>query len=185
MSGDDRDVSSRRRRPDRISDLLPGTARRLGLESHLRLARAIATWDALVAERVPPAVGACRLVALEPDTVVVEADEDRLCQVFINLISNAIKYNTSDAPQVTVRSALRDGAYEVEIADNGPGIRAEERERIFSKFVRGWAHTQTGASGAGLGLAISGQIMRRLGGTLALVPGEGPGACFRVTLPAR
>ncbi|MGA7985244.1 MAG: sensor histidine kinase [Burkholderiales bacterium] len=113
----------------------------------------------------------------------VEANEDRLCQVFINLISNAIKYNTGDAPQVTIRSALRDGAYEVEVADNGPGIRAEERERIFSKFVRGWAHTQTGASGAGLGLAISGQIMRRLGGTLALVPGEGPGACFRVTLP--
>ena len=115
----------------------------------------------------------------------VEADEDRLCQVFINLISNAIKYNTSNAPRVTVRSALRDGAYEVEIADNGPGIRADERDRIFAKFVRGWAHTQTGASGAGLGLAISWQIMRRLGGTLALVPGEGPGACFRVTLPAR
>jgi len=115
---------------------------------------------------------------------VVEADEDRLCQVFINLISNAIKYNTSAAPRVEIRSALRDGSYEVEIADNGPGIRPEERERIFSKFVRGWAPTQTGASGAGLGLAISGQIMRRLGGTLALVPREGAGACFRVTLPA-
>ncbi|MGH8738221.1 MAG: ATP-binding protein [Burkholderiales bacterium] len=117
--------------------------------------------------------------------VVVEADEDRLCQVFINLISNAIKYNISDAPQVTIRSARRDEAYEVEVADNGPGIRGEERERIFYKFVRGWAHTQTGASGAGLGLAISWQIMRRLGGSLALVPGEGPGACFRVTLPLR
>ena len=127
-----------------------------------------------------------RLKSLErAQGVVVEADEDRLCQVFINLISNAIKYNTGDAPQVTIRSALREGAYEVEIADNGPGIRGEERERIFSKFVRGWAHTQTGASGAGLGLAISGQIMRRLGGTLALVPGEGTGACFRVTLPVR
>jgi predicted nucleic acid-binding Zn ribbon protein len=75
MSHDDRDALSRRRRPDRIGDLLPATARRFGLEDQLRLARAIATWDALVAERVPPAVGACRLVALEPDTVVVEADE--------------------------------------------------------------------------------------------------------------
>ncbi len=75
MSSDDGDARARRRRPDRIGDLLPATARRFGLEDELRLARAIATWDALVAERVPPAVGACRLVALEPDTVVVEADE--------------------------------------------------------------------------------------------------------------
>jgi predicted nucleic acid-binding Zn ribbon protein len=75
MSSDDRDAQSRRRRPDRIGDLLPAAARRLGLEDQLRLARAIATWDALVAERVPPAVGACRLLALEPDTLVVEADE--------------------------------------------------------------------------------------------------------------
>jgi signal transduction histidine kinase len=84
---------------------------------------------------------------------------------------------------VTIRSALRDGVYEVEVADNGPGIQAAERDRIFAKFVRGWAHTQTGASGAGLGLAISWQIMRRLGGTLALVSGGGRGGCFRVTLP--
>lgn len=75
MSDDDRDAVARRRRPDRIGDLLPATARRLGLDDQLRLARAIATWDALVAERVPPAVGACRLIGLEPDTVVVEADE--------------------------------------------------------------------------------------------------------------
>ena len=116
--------------------------------------------------------------------VRVLANEDRLCQVFINLISNAIKYNTAEAPQVTIRSSLRDGLYEVEVADNGPGIQAAERDRIFAKFVRGWAHTQTGASGAGLGLAISWQIMRRLGGTLALVSGAGRGGCFRVTLPA-
>ena len=75
MSWDDREERSRRRRPDRVGDLLPEAARRLGLEDQLRLARAIATWDAIVAERVPPAAGACRLVALRPDTVEVEADE--------------------------------------------------------------------------------------------------------------
>ena len=75
MSADDPESPARRRRPDRVGDLLPDAARRLGLEDQLRLARAIATWDALVAERVPPAVGACRLVGLERDTVVVEADE--------------------------------------------------------------------------------------------------------------
>lgn len=75
MNWDDPESPKRRRRPDRLSDLLPEAARRLGLEDQLRLARAITTWDALIAERVPPAAGACRLVALEPDTLVVEADE--------------------------------------------------------------------------------------------------------------
>ncbi len=71
----DPDAPGRRRRPDRIGDLLPGAARALGLEDELRLARAIATWDAIVAERVPPAVGACRLIRLEADAIVVVADE--------------------------------------------------------------------------------------------------------------
>jgi predicted nucleic acid-binding Zn ribbon protein len=75
VSDRDPDAAARRSRPDRIGDLLPEAARALGLENELRLARAIATWDAIVAERVPPAVGACRLVRLEPDALVVAADE--------------------------------------------------------------------------------------------------------------
>ena len=66
---------NRRSRPDRIGDLLPEAARGLGLEDELRLARAITTWDALVAERVPPAAGACRLVRNEPDAIVVATQE--------------------------------------------------------------------------------------------------------------
>jgi len=72
MDSEDR---QRRRRPDRIGDLLPEAARQLGLEAELRLARVTTTWDALIAERVPPAVGACRLVRLEPGRITVEADE--------------------------------------------------------------------------------------------------------------
>jgi predicted nucleic acid-binding Zn ribbon protein len=75
VSDHDPEAPGRRRRPDRLGDLLPEAARRLGLEDELRLARAISTWDALVAERVPPAVGACRLVRLEPDAIVVAVDE--------------------------------------------------------------------------------------------------------------
>ena len=114
---------------------------------------------------------------------MVEGEADRLSQVFINLISNAIKYNTSRTPWVLVSSRIHHDSYEVLIEDNGPGIRADERELIFSKFRRGWAHTQTSAPGAGLGLAISWQIMRRLGGSLSLASGAGRGACFRVSLP--
>ena len=75
MTDRDPEAPGRRRRPARDGDLLPDAARRLGLEDQLRLARAITTWEALVAERVPPAVGACRLVALDADTLVIEADE--------------------------------------------------------------------------------------------------------------
>jgi predicted nucleic acid-binding Zn ribbon protein len=75
VSDHDPEAPGRRRRPDRVGDLLPEAARRLGLEDELRLARAISTWDALVAERVPPAAGACRLVRIEPDAIVVAVDE--------------------------------------------------------------------------------------------------------------
>jgi len=102
--------------------------------------------------------------------------------VFINLISNAIKYNRGEAPYVRVSSRLHGDEYEVLVEDNGPGIRADERELIFSKFRRGWAHTQTTEAGAGLGLAISWQIMHRLGGSLILLPDSGTGARFRVAL---
>ncbi len=112
----------------------------------------------------------------------VMADADRLSQVFINLISNAIKYNTNPHPWVRIASSVRDGRYEVLIEDNGPGIRPEERELVFLKFSRGWSHTQSSTQGAGLGLAISWQIMRRLGGSLVLVDSSGLGASFRVTL---
>ena len=75
MSSHDPEAPGRRRRPDRVGDLLPEAARHLGLEPELRLARAIATWDALIEELVPPAAGACRLVGIGPDEIVVAVDE--------------------------------------------------------------------------------------------------------------
>jgi predicted nucleic acid-binding Zn ribbon protein len=75
MSDRDPEARGRRRRPERLGDLLPEAAHRLGLGDELRLARAITTWDALIAERVPPAAGACRLIRLEADAVVVAVDE--------------------------------------------------------------------------------------------------------------
>ena len=71
-------MSGVKRRPERVGELLPQAARELGLDAEYRLARAIATWDALIAERVPPAVGACRLRAVEGTTLVVETDEPRV-----------------------------------------------------------------------------------------------------------
>ena len=112
---------------------------------------------------------------------MVSGESDRLCQVLINLISNAVKYNTADMPVVELRSSLQAGIYTVEVEDNGAGIPREDRNLIFEKFARG--QHAGGEAGAGLGLAISRQIIARMDGTLELVPGAGTGACFRVRLP--
>jgi hypothetical protein len=145
-------------------------------EAEAALDRALTVCEALLrqrgvrverGERAPP--------------TMVEGDADRLCQVFINLISNAVKYNDSDHPVMSVSSSVKAGNFVVDIADNGPGIAKGERKLIFEKFARG----QRGAAdqgGAGLGLSISRQIVTRMNGSLDLVPGPLPGACFRVRL---
>lgn len=73
-------MRSRRAPMERLGDLIPDAARRLGLEEELRLARATATWAALVAERVPPAASAARLVRIDRDTLVVETDHPIVAQ---------------------------------------------------------------------------------------------------------
>jgi Na+/proline symporter/signal transduction histidine kinase len=117
----------------------------------------------------------------------VAGDQDKLAQVFVNLIANAIKYNTSANPQVVVSSRMRKGGmykggmYEASVSDNGPGVAAEDRERIFVKFARGPMSRQ---DGAGLGLAISRQIVERFGGTLFLDSRRSGGAEFIIRLQA-
>ena len=116
-------------------------------------------------------------------SALVDADPDRLQQVVINILTNAIKHNTSEKPEVRVTCKLTEEQYEIEISDNGPGIPSHLRPFIFEKFQRGAAQSSTG--GIGLGLAISKEIMKRLGGTLALIDDRRIGTCFRITLPVK
>ncbi|ODT78536.1 MAG: sodium:solute symporter [Pelagibacterium sp. SCN 64-44] len=141
------------------------------------LNRALTVCDALLRQR-----GMKIEFGERAHTTMIEGDADRLCQVFINLISNGVKYNDAEQPLVHVSSAVRSGHYVVEVADNGPGIAKHDRKLIFEKFWRGVAGGGD-QGGAGLGLAISRQIIARMNGTLELVPGPLPGACFRVRLP--
>ena len=78
--------------------------------------------------------------------VEVRAHPDRLAQVFINLVSNAIKHNPSPSPRLTVRTAVIDGRFVVDVEDNGPGIAPADRERIFAKFSRAWTSTRPSTS---------------------------------------
>ncbi len=73
-------MTSRRRPMERIGNLVPQMARQLGLEEELRLARAIATWQAIVEERVPAAAGSTRLLRLDGRSLVVEADHPIVAQ---------------------------------------------------------------------------------------------------------
>jgi Na+/proline symporter/nitrogen-specific signal transduction histidine kinase len=146
------------------------------IDAELAVGRAIEVCSALARQRDMRV-----LVGERVAKAVVAGDADRLCQVLINLISNAIKYNDSPEPIVEVRSRTGRGRYIVEVADNGPGIERSERKLIFEKFARGRRGAL--AAGAGLGLAISRQMIARMNGRLELVPGYERGACFRVTLP--
>ena len=161
------------------------------------LERRDSDWDAVPVDAessLDRAIEVCRSLAWQRNIEVVvdrraasatiSGESDRLCQVLINLISNAIKYNDNAAPVVTIRSEVRRGNYIVEVDDNGPGIPVAERELIFEKFSRGQLAPLTGGpNGAGLGLAISRRIVSRMNGQLELVARKQDGACFRMTLP--
>jgi len=111
----------------------------------------------------------------------LRTDTDRLSQVFINLIANAHKYCDAEAPHLTIAVRhLAEGAA-VDFIDNGTGIPKKSQDIIFEKFSR--LSDQSSAGGAGLGLAICREIMDKLGGSIAYLPGQG-GAAFRVILPA-
>jgi Na+/proline symporter/nitrogen-specific signal transduction histidine kinase len=114
------------------------------------------------------------------EDVEIITDRDRLVQVFINLISNAQKYCTAGKPKLTVTVSRSLGGLMIDFIDNGAGIPAESQSIIFEKFAR--LSDQSAAGSAGLGLAISREIMDRLGGTLTYLPGQG-GAAFRVSMP--
>lgn len=123
-------------------------------------------------------------VTREPEgaDVVVETDFDRVAQVVINLISNAVKYGRGARPGIGIAIRGTGRAVHLEVSDRGPGIAADKREEVFQKFSRlGEANL---AGSAGLGLPISREIMRNLGGDLVALP-NAPGAVFRVILPRR
>ncbi|UYV35905.1 ATP-binding protein [Rhodobacteraceae bacterium D3-12] len=117
----------------------------------------------------------------ESEAVMIETDLDRLAQVFINLIANAHKYCDADAPELSVQVVQGGRGLTVDFTDNGSGIPRDSQDLLFEKFSR---VSEQKAGGAGLGLAISREIMARLGGTISYLPGQG-GAAFRVNLPER
>ncbi len=136
---------------------------------------------ALKATGAGEGAGRLRIIRNPADErVEIETDSDRLAQVFINLVSNAQKYCTAEDPELRIRVRRKGGEVTIDFIDNGPGIARKHQALIFEKFSR--LGDQRAAGGAGLGLAISREIVSRLGGTISYLPGQG-GAAFRVVLP--
>jgi PAS domain S-box-containing protein len=111
------------------------------------------------------------------------ADEDKLRQVLVNLLDNAIKYSP-DGGDVTVELAGGPGRVRLTVRDGGLGIPAGEQERIFEKFYRLDPALTRGVGGSGLGLFISRELVSRMGGSLTVRSKPGEGAAFVVDLPA-
>ena len=117
-----------------------------------------------------------------PEQLHGRADPDRLEQVFVNLLDNAIKYGRAQG-RVRVEGRASNGSVELCVADDGPGIPAESRERIFERFYRVDKARSREAGGTGLGLAIVKHIVQSHGGKVWVESGPGPGAQFYFTLP--
>lgn len=114
------------------------------------------------------------------EAVQLHTDPDRLAQVFINLISNAQKYCDASEPALDVRVGMERGRRFVDFVDNGSVVPADVQNVMFEKFARGTDHRAAG--GAGLGLAICREVMKRLGGDVSYIAVE-DGNAFRVLLP--
>jgi two-component system phosphate regulon sensor histidine kinase PhoR len=118
-----------------------------------------------------------------PAAVVAAADPDRLRQVLANLIDNAIKYGRADGT-VTLRGRAMGGArVEISVSDDGPGIPAEARERIFERFYRVDKARSREQGGTGLGLAIVKNVVQAHGGEVRVESASGKGTEFFITLP--
>jgi len=106
---------------------------------------------------------------------------DRIQQVLVNLLDNAVKYG-GDGP-VTVHVEDGNGAVRILVADSGPGIPAAEQAKIFEKFYRADPQLTHAPGGTGLGLYIARELVQRMGGRLDVRSEPGAGATFVLELP--
>jgi light-regulated signal transduction histidine kinase (bacteriophytochrome) len=115
------------------------------------------------------------------DLPVVAADAAQLCDVFQNLIENAIKYRGGRPPRVHVSARRQGTEWVFGVRDNGVGIAAEYHGRIFGLFQR--LHTQEEIPGTGIGLTLCKKIIERHGGKIWVESTPGAGSLFSFTLP--
>jgi signal transduction histidine kinase len=110
-------------------------------------------------------------------------DEQRLTQVLLNLVGNAIKF--TDAGEVSIAAGARNGHFAVSVTDTGPGIPLDQQVRIFEQFHQVDSSLTKAKGGTGLGLAIAKQIVEMHGGRIWVESTLGKGSTFQIELPTR
>ena len=145
--------------------------------AEVRVSDAVARAEALLRLRLEESA-----IAFSTDCngAVLRADPDRLQQILLNLFTNAIKF-TPRGGRVLVSCAFDGGRARLRVEDNGIGIPPEDLQRVFEPFVQ----LQADQRGVGLGLAISRELARAMGGELTAESAPGSGAAFILELPAR
>ncbi|MDT7546772.1 MAG: hypothetical protein QOE99_2882 [Actinomycetota bacterium] len=131
--------------------------------------------------QLAPVLGSREVVSqLEP--VRALANAGALERVLANLLTNAAKFSPADSRIVVSVRRQRDGAV-VEVADQGAGIAAEDRERVFARFYRGESDAARGTRGAGIGLSVVRELVQQMGGTVVAMPNTPCGTRMVVRLP--
>lgn len=122
-------------------------------------------------------------VEIESDLPQVSVEPDRIMQILVNLLTNATEYCPEGAT-IKVSASAVGSEVEVAVADNGPGIPADQLDHVFDRFTRGEAGLTQRVGGTGLGLAIAKSLIELHGGAIGVTSKEGEGATFRIVLPA-
>ena len=113
------------------------------------------------------------------DIIAVTGDKNRLRQVFVNIIDNALKYS-DEGGSVTISTLRRENGFvDIEVKDTGIGIPADQLEKVKTKFFKGNATRR----GSGIGLAVADEIIRMHGGEILLDSIEGEGTTVTIRLP--
>ena len=151
---------------------------------HLRAVPLVETLAA-AEQLMAPLLRAKRLrYAYEPcePGIAVRADPDKLQQVLLNLLANAVKF-THEGGRITLRCETDVDRVRVMLSDDGPGIPADKQEAVFEPFVQLERSLSRPVEGTGLGLAISRELARAMGGEITLESVVGRGSTFTVHLP--
>ena len=110
-------------------------------------------------------------------------DEQRLTQVLLNLVGNAIKF--TDQGEVAVKASALNGAYTLSVCDTGPGIPPADQAKIFEEFQQADSSATKKKGGTGLGLSIARRIVELHGGRMWVESEVGKGATFSISLPVK
>jgi len=169
---------------DRLSELLDmARIGSLAFELNLELLDVRPILQNVVDEQLPFASEKNQSISLDilPSVPIVLADQRRLEQIVVNLVTNAIKFSGENG-KIEIKLRRKGNKLIVAVKDDGPGVSEEEQERIFQPYYRIEADRQR-FPGLGLGLALSKQLVERHGGSMWIESTAGKGSIFTFSLP--